>query len=686
MHRLATIRRVERDGGTTRKRRTTGLERLTAVDRLDSALSEGRLSAPEHGARVHQARLARAPGELAALLRDLPEHAGDSAWDDQLRVRALDLHRAAMCLGEALATGALSAEEYRRRLTRITGALTYATLKNQLDGVPAPTGQKRAQFLVTTADRGHVAARIDRARADRRIGEDDHRGLHRGLRAARRYRDLDRVADALTQVAGRSQVTVEPDPPDPPALLDDVPVAVEEPPPVPEPVPRRELTGYERSMLPRLVRKPVRRRIYVVLAAIVAVTVATMGVAAWCSDAPGPEGGPDEVELAWEAPFDRPADARAVGTWLAGPTVIRARTDRLTAYDVATGKVAWSSQVPSGAAICAMSRETWGGIGIVVHGPPDSTEKRCTTVTALDLETGRQLWERTRRNPDPFDLVLDDEVGLAASTAVVADAEGFVGLGARDGTEKWRRSVPAGCEAFGVAAAADDAVLLSACGRYSDDPTVELTKVGAADGAVRFSTPLNRIRGTDGRGVDVRTSTTVLSISPLVVRTAADDSRADAIVSFDDDGRRHTTIPLAQAEFDLRADPGSGGFSARRPPVVAVIGGLVVATALRLGAAGDGGATLIAYSLADGTEVWHTELSDLDAWTMDGTRIVALIGLREFQVLAAATGRPTGVVRIAWNSPGYLRPPIDLRLVGDRYVISVGDGTADTRPVSVLSP
>ncbi|GIJ71967.1 DUF1707 domain-containing protein [Virgisporangium ochraceum] len=173
--------------------------RRTTVERLDVALAEGRLTTAEHRDRVAAAYDAHIDLRLAELVADLPARAGEPAWTDAHRVRALDLHHAAMYLGEALTTGALTPEEYRKRLTRIAGTLTYATLKRQLDGVPGPPGPPdRGRLLVTDADRRHAAARIDRALADDRLTRDDHAGLGRALQRVRRYRDLDRVLADLT--------------------------------------------------------------------------------------------------------------------------------------------------------------------------------------------------------------------------------------------------------------------------------------------------------------------------------------------------------------------------------------------------------------------------------------------------------------------------------------------------------
>lgn len=72
--------------------------------------------------------------------------------------------------------------------------------------------------------------------------------------------------------------------------------------------------------------------------------------------------------------------------WVTDESVISLGATELVSYDLATGEKRWTVDVPGGE-ICAASFDlTADGVGAVLSG------KRCTTVTALDTSTGKQVW------------------------------------------------------------------------------------------------------------------------------------------------------------------------------------------------------------------------------------------------------------------------------------------------------
>lgn len=88
--------------------------------------------------------------------------------------------------------------------------------------------------------------------------------------------------------------------------------------------------------------------------------------------------------------------------WVTDDSVISLGATELVSYDLATGEKRWTVDVPGGE-ICAASFDlTSDGTGAVLSG------KRCTTVTALDTSTGKQVWSAdsgldnpTNGNPHP---------------------------------------------------------------------------------------------------------------------------------------------------------------------------------------------------------------------------------------------------------------------------------------------
>ncbi|SFH01808.1 PQQ-like domain-containing protein [Streptomyces mirabilis] len=156
----------------------------------------------------------------------------------------------------------------------------------------------------------------------------------------------------------------------------------------------------------------------------------------------------EQMTPVWTAPADRPADVQAVGDWLHGGLVVRARSDQVVAYRVATGAVAWRWSPPGTDVVCAMSRETGSGTGLVGYAHQDDP---CLTAAALDLATGTTRW--TARLGDPQDDTVDlaegpGRMAVAGDVAVLHDARGWYAAG----PERWAHPL-AGAERVRLRAA-----------------------------------------------------------------------------------------------------------------------------------------------------------------------------------------------------------------------------------------
>ncbi|GAA4725070.1 hypothetical protein Prum_077580 [Phytohabitans rumicis] len=748
------------------------------MELLDAALDEGRLDPREHDTRVRAAQAAKRPGELAKLVADLPDRPGVWEWTDHLRIRATDRQRATTWLGDGLAAGVLTAEEHERRLAKIAAAVTYESLRKQLDGVPGPPGTVRERLFVTATDRERLTARLARALADDRIGADDHAELRDAVAAAKRYGDLDRASAALDESAGQdpraevirrldaayadgqigaadherrtSAAKVAGRNADLRALLDGLTEPAKGATPewivgrAKSTLAKHLLTDAERKQTARALEralhegrldldeydervrdayaaqeaaqlrpllvdvvapagaperpdKAARRsapgRLLGVLAVAGALVAGTLGVVAWRSGDPAPAPGTPaartDVKVAWAAPLDRPTGIQAVGNWVTGSALIRARTDQVTAYDLADGRVRWTFPVPGRNELCTMSRETEDGIGLIGFGPDDSGVK-CTTIAALDLGTGQLLWQRSRKvyeGGSAAQGAVSDEVGIAAGTAIVKEPAGFVAVGLRDNKEKWRTAVRGeSCTAYSVTASGTDVALLSAC----EDKSARLSMVDPASGRVRFGTDL-RLHDDDHlvAVVENKKTTIVLSTTPLVVRTSDDGSRTrDAVISFDGQGRRRATVPLSQDDLDvaphqLPAPFGwSDSFIARPPRAFAVFGDTLIAPVMLAGGTGED--RLAAFSLADGRRLWQVELgAPVATATADGERFVVATTDARIRAFSAADGRALGDTRI--DAPeDSVYGPYELWPAGDRYAISHVEGSAGPPPALVL--
>jgi hypothetical protein len=94
----------------------------------------------------------------------------------------------------------------------------------------------------------------------------------------------------------------------------------------------------------------------------------------------------------WQADRDTPSALTGKGVWTTdgGGTVVRVRTDALVAHTARDGEVRWTSVLPARQSVCAMSDTTSGGIGVIAYGREKGA---CATVRAVDLKTGRTLWQ-----------------------------------------------------------------------------------------------------------------------------------------------------------------------------------------------------------------------------------------------------------------------------------------------------
>lgn len=128
-------------------------------------------------------------------------------------------------------------------------------------------------------------------------------------------------------------------------------------------------------------------------------TVHGRPVSAGTADAPA-------VQTAWQLPIGAfGAWSYAVESWSVGDQLILATDIDVVARDRATGAEKWRAEVPkvegqSGKqTFCGASTSPVGGIVIVVYGvrDPRSTSPVCFTVAALDVRTGKFMWQNKLR-------------------------------------------------------------------------------------------------------------------------------------------------------------------------------------------------------------------------------------------------------------------------------------------------
>ncbi|PJE98345.1 hypothetical protein CUT44_06385 [Streptomyces carminius] len=398
----------------------------------------------------------------------------------------------------------------------------------------------------------------------------------------------------------------------------------------------------------------------------------------------------DSAARVWAAAPDRPADAAAVGSWQDGKVVVRARPDAVTGYRVTDGTVVWEWTPPGRDTVCAMSRNTSGGTGVLGHAPGDAP---CATAAALDLTTGEIRWSARVTAPGGAGGAVADLVAVSGGVAVLPERGGWRAVGLADGRERWRAATEPGCVPLLAGTGHRDEGTVAAVADCGPEEPPVLRLLAAADGSagVRAELP------AAGRP----RHTAVLATDPLTVWVHEKGVRGTrAVVRYDDTGRPAVTVPVNMPGHEIRVMPGEGGtvrtvFAARPVRTALVTGDTLIASGARPDdrrwvekGNKNGGyriheGRLVAYSLTDGRHLWTRELDRrVEGVAVDGDDIWVLSGDRLARVGPAAGTLATDLYL------HHLAPlrVADLWVAGDRYTVVTEDGTGSRAPVGVLAP
>ncbi|MEU9077478.1 PQQ-binding-like beta-propeller repeat protein [Kitasatospora sp. NPDC048538] len=384
----------------------------------------------------------------------------------------------------------------------------------------------------------------------------------------------------------------------------------------------------------------------------------------------------------WKAPPDRPATARAVGSWTSGNLVVRVRPDQVVAYRSGTGTVAWRWTPPGDDSVCAMSRGTGRGLGLLGHSPHDQP---CGSVTALDLSDGTARWTAVADAPARFgDTAEPDLLAVADDEAVLQERTDWRALRLADGAAAWRSDPDTGCAPLQVAGGAAAVVTVAQCG--AAEPV--LRSLSPADGREQTRVALPGAGGLRNLAV--------VSVEPLAVWVDTQGERGThAVLSYDRAGRQRAAIPVTGDEYDL--DVMLGGvhafdeFDARPLYGGVVVGDLLIVPGkrpddVRITGGKNPSRTatgrLVAYSLADGAKRWTAGLDDqVIGVAVDGPSVWALTRDKLTSV-DAATGRQRSELDV--NDTVSVNP-VTLSVTGrERFTVVAEDGTRDEPPARGL--
>lgn len=154
------------------------------------------------------------------------------------------------------------------------------------------------------------------------------------------------------------------------------------------------------------------------------------------------------LSFKWDKPADPVADKdnlkSAVGIWFTDKYVVKNEIDKVVAYDLGTGAVAWTVPAPS-SGDCTGARDSYNNLTAIQFGA------NCEQVMAIDLAAGRSLW--TAKLPAGSGSRLDfdyTEMAVSGDTVGVDWLSGSIGY--RLSTQKvlWQ-SGDGNCEDDGYA-------------------------------------------------------------------------------------------------------------------------------------------------------------------------------------------------------------------------------------------
>ncbi|MFD6248886.1 outer membrane protein assembly factor BamB family protein [Streptomyces roseolus] len=256
------------------------------------------------------------------------------------------------------------------------------------------------------------------------------------------------------------------------------------------------------------------------------------------------------MSVIWDTPADRKAEWRGAGAWLAGDTLVRGRFDAVTGFDAATGERSWEYVPPGRSSVCHSTADTARSVLVLVRDGDGASspakDKSCTSVVAIDMQDGHELWQARLSEPDPLRLQ-DSSVSAGGGVAVLLQQDQLRAVDVRTGKPRWKAALPKGCVPGRTAAAEHQIAAVLACGgednpwdkKVAEDAELHTAAFDPATGTLRWSTPLG-----GRRPIEHDASTDFLSADPVVV-AASEHGDDAAYFSFGADGRPSPPIDFS---------------------------------------------------------------------------------------------------------------------------------------------
>ncbi|WP_406859166.1 PQQ-binding-like beta-propeller repeat protein [Streptomyces sp. HUAS MG47] len=358
----------------------------------------------------------------------------------------------------------------------------------------------------------------------------------------------------------------------------------------------------------------------------------------------------DAMVRTWATAKDRPGDGKGNRSWVVGDVAVRSRFDAVTGFGIGEGqdgKRLWEFVPPGRAQICGSARRADEGVLLVAYGTESSAAgggsgkpaapgkgKGCSTVLALDVKDGRELWRVPRtvsdgRFPGDGFLVAGGDLAMVDHERTEQERRAGVSNGLlrahdlRTGKARWTAAVPGTCGVREASVGKEQIYAVLGCGGQDtddagsgtgEDPEMMAAAFDRGTGALKWNVPIDA-----RRPVALEAGVGIESTDPFVLRVVRSESgnsgeTVGAYVPFGKDGR-----PGPGIEFT----GDYGQIDAAEKGQVAVVGERLYALPWIWSKGRN--SRLVAFDLKTGEEVWNNELDEPAAGlAVRGDRITVL--------------------------------------------------------------
>ncbi|MEV7833229.1 PQQ-binding-like beta-propeller repeat protein [Streptomyces subrutilus] len=249
---------------------------------------------------------------------------------------------------------------------------------------------------------------------------------------------------------------------------------------------------------------------------------------------------PGEDKVLWlkTAAIDGPgAGVEADGQWIVGDTVVKSVWKSLTGYAAADGKEKWTLPFP--APICSTTPQTTAdGKTVVLYRDGESDSASCTRMRAVDLATGKEAWSKEVPKEQLFDIFTSPTVGITGDTVAISRAGTASAFRVSTGDRLFASPQAEGCKPSAYAAGNGRLVALATC--LDDDKTAE----------IQGTDPVTGKKGWTYRVPKGFKVTSVYSVDPLVVDLGNETTKERVITVIGPDGRQGANL-VAEGKFPL---------------------------------------------------------------------------------------------------------------------------------------